>query len=80
MLPTRATVKRESTGGQLADKERRRPSSRTLAVLVAVGNLVVCAVVLAVAACAADDGPGDAFTQVTDLDGADVQAVRPAAG
>lgn len=66
MLPTRVAGKRESTGGQLADNESRRPSSRTLAVLVAVGNLVVCAAVLAAVTGAP---PADGFTQVTGPDG-----------
>ena len=51
----------------MADNERRRPSSRTLAVLVAVGNLVVCAAVLA--AVTGSAAPGDEFTQVTGPDG-----------
>ncbi|GAB1516658.1 hypothetical protein JCM33774_87030 [Actinophytocola sp. KF-1] len=49
----------------MADKQRRRPSSRTLAVLVAVGNLVVCAAVVA----AVSGARGDGFTQVTGPDG-----------
>ena len=69
MLPTRAPGKRDSAGGQLADKERRRPSSRALAVLVAVANLVVCAAVLAAVSGSAMDQAGDAFTQVTGPDG-----------